>query len=1045
MARTVEHKAAHNQVTVDSSGLIVATLRGFQNAASVHDLNQQLQTLIAAQRAQGKRALFLVDIRSLTNKDGDSSARLEGRKALDMPADATAIVGNSRVAGIILYILRGSNPARHTKFFTSEHKARQWLQSTLRPKRSPSSISLIASAMTGTIGLLTLIGWHIGNTYLTSWLPSLTPMNPMAAVGVLCIAYGFFCYWRAKWRQLKLVGALGVFIGVAALLSIHVGHFSLTTHIINAGTHIDLSDSGAICFMAAGLMTLTVGTKRASVRFVQYCLASLILGLSLCDIFGELYAHDFLYSISFTFAMAFNLAITFLITGSAFVLLVLYRSVGNVLGWVTRTGWLVLVAMVCVQAVAYSSWNQIISRNRKDAQNAFAIRTDTIRDALDQRIQAYTDALHGFQGLFAASEFVDQGEFQAYYNSLHLAANYPGLQTLSFITKVNDKDIPAFIAARRADKSLNPAGNPTFAIANKTTLPVHYVLTYNASANTVGGTDLGSTPNRLRAFQKADATSAPVSSGTLQFGGTNGQPVNPGFFITIPVHYKTSPAVIGYVNAVFYYNTFFAKAFAAENLTRGVNMHINDSQEATPLYTSNTVLTVERPYSSVIASAVADRSWQISVAARPDFGISLSQAHLPRTTLISGQLFSVLLIVIFILQNRARRQALELADSITIDLQNERNLAVANDQKSSAILASIGDAVFAVDNQERITLFNPAAEHISGYSQDEALGKPYKDILRFVLEKDHSVSTRFIKSAFEGRTTSMRRHTMLMRKDGSEVAVADSAAPIHDGKNHIQGVIIVFRDVSKEQALDKAKTEFVSLASHQLRTPLSAINWYNEMLLSGDAGRINKTQRDYLQEISDGNKRMVDLVNSLLNVSRLEVGKLRNEPQRTSMTELAASLGKEMAASVAEKQLSFTNNVPSKLPNVYADPKLLRMVLQNLLSNAIKYTPAKGTITLTMRSATANDIADGGLPKGHYLFASVADSGFGIPKAQQDKIFEKLFRADNVRTMHVEGTGLGLYIVKEVVTKLGGQIWFTSAESVGTTFSVLLPLKTRAS
>ncbi|MDB5181886.1 MAG: sensor signal transduction histidine kinase, partial [Candidatus Saccharibacteria bacterium] len=128
------------------------------------------------------------------------------------------------------------------------------------------------------------------------------------------------------------------------------------------------------------------------------------------------------------------------------------------------------------------------------------------------------------------------------------------------------------------------------------------------------------------------------------------------------------------------------------------------------------------------------------------------------------------------------------------------------------------------------------------------------------------------------------------------------------------------------------------------------------------------------------------------------------------------------------------------------DPKLLRMVVQNLLSNAVKYTPDRGQITYTLRAAEAGDIKAAHLPaSGNYLFMSVADNGYGIPETEQPKIFGKLFRADNVRAMDVEGTGLGLYIVREVATKLGGTVWFTSVEGKGTTFYVVLPYKAKLS
>jgi PAS domain S-box-containing protein len=403
----------------------------------------------------------------------------------------------------------------------------------------------------------------------------------------------------------------------------------------------------------------------------------------------------------------------------------------------------------------------------------------------------------------------------------------------------------------------------------------------------------------------------------------------------------------------------------------------------------------------------------------------------------------VLFAGVLLLMLHSRQQGYRMAARLTADLQRERDLAVASDQKSTAILASIGDAVFAIDAQRHIQVFNAAAERLSGYSSKEALGRPYEEILKFEAEGSGKVNKTFITQALAGKITTLTAPTVLIRKDGGRVPIADSAAPILDAKDHIQGAIIVFRDVSKEYDLDKAKSEFVSLASHQLRTPLSAINWYSEMLLSGDAGEMNTKQHDFLVEIFEGNQRMIELVDSLLDVSRLEVGKLPNRPVATDLAELVGRVEKEFATNIANRHLILTKDI-ADLPRVTADPRQLRMVIQNLVSNAVKYTPDRGKIHLVLRPATPDDMKAAGRHGAEpYWFFSVQDTGYGIPKIQQARIFNKLFRADNVRTLNVNGTGLGLYIVKEVVEKMGGLVWFESLESAGTTFFVIAPVHHR--
>jgi signal transduction histidine kinase len=237
------------------------------------------------------------------------------------------------------------------------------------------------------------------------------------------------------------------------------------------------------------------------------------------------------------------------------------------------------------------------------------------------------------------------------------------------------------------------------------------------------------------------------------------------------------------------------------------------------------------------------------------------------------------------------------------------------------------------------------------------------------------------------------------------------------------------RDIIRIKEIDKAKTEFVSLASHQLRTPLTSISWYAEMLLNGDAGLLNPKQRQYLDEIYIGNTRMIDLVDDLLNASRIDMGTLVSEPTKLDLHGLLDSLLHEFAPLSSSKQIEIIKRYDADISLIFADVDHIRIVFQNLLSNAVKYTPEKGTVSVETQKNEAD------------IMVKITDSGYGIPKHQQAKIFTKLFRADNVREKDTDGTGLGLYIARAIVKQSGGKIWFESAENKGSTFFVNLPIK----
>jgi len=201
------------------------------------------------------------------------------------------------------------------------------------------------------------------------------------------------------------------------------------------------------------------------------------------------------------------------------------------------------------------------------------------------------------------------------------------------------------------------------------------------------------------------------------------------------------------------------------------------------------------------------------------------------------------------------------------------------------------------------------------------------------------------------------------------------------------------------------------------------------MLMTGDAGKLSNNQRKYLEEIYNGNQRMVDLVNALLNVSRIELGTFSIEPEKVKLVDICNSVLEELKQKIGDKKLKVNRKYDKNIPIMRLDSKLVRIIFQNFISNAVKYTPEKGKINISIEKKEKN------------ILIKISDTGYGIPKEQQSKIFSKLFRADNVREKETDGTGLGLYIVKSVVEQSGGETWFKSVEDKGTTFYATIPLK----
>ncbi len=239
----------------------------------------------------------------------------------------------------------------------------------------------------------------------------------------------------------------------------------------------------------------------------------------------------------------------------------------------------------------------------------------------------------------------------------------------------------------------------------------------------------------------------------------------------------------------------------------------------------------------------------------------------------------------------------------------------------------------------------------------------------------------------------------------------------------------------------KEGDDFVSLSSHQLRSPLSIIKWYTEILLDGDAGDLTEEQRKYLTIIESSNQRAIDLVRSLLNVSRLNLGTFSVSPVEVSITEVISEAVSFFKKDAARKEVTIRAEEKDGGLKIQADKHLCLLVIKTLLSNAIAFSKQGGTATLGTAHVRRGETV-GEMPlEEESIVISVTDSGIGIPDKDKSKIFSKLFRASNVKETEGSDSGLGLYVVKTIIDYVGGKVWFTSTVNVGTTFYIALPTK----
>lgn len=1056
-------------VEIQKDGVIYASLSGHITEAIARKLMADTKILVDLQRSSQKPALLLIDVRAVTGQD--SGARSAAKQVADFQLDKIAVCGKRFLKMLGQYILRSGGMGDYSKVFSSSGEARNWLlgsTSLQRPQIFKKNLARLLFTLSIITPLIAIAGWVADRPILTGVYNGLQSMNPVVAITLIALSIAgilltipkkpkkqlillFLCCWSLLFSVLVLVRLMW---GLDANIDTWVFTGGIAEHTIARA-----SPMTAIAIAMLSVFLLSVNKpKRRFHQAIAYVSAIVLLCILASALIGYCYDLPTLYTWFGDAPMAVNTMITlFYLVSGAFVINTLATPDTQVRRFVLNY-WPAIFTFVGLSMVTGFAWQQSIRSQNKDQDKIIGDQFTSTINTVTNRGAAYISTLRDYKAFFASSSTVNAQEFDQFGKTAELSKHYPGVIGISFIKSVPQNQKAAFEAQVRKEQSPFSTAYNNFVIHPSTTgedlFPLLLVSPLTATSSV--GFNLASDPVRLKALEKARDSGDVAATATINLNAarSGNLPTRNGFFISIPIYDQINhqdpttvaerrARLLGTVNAYVEDKLLFSDILKNTNQSQA-HYVISDAANGQLIYESASKKPVDAKLQIQDTISIGGQRWRIQLFANDAYGVSETQRNAPLNTLIGGLSASALIAYLVVSQTRRRQQAYELASNMTEDLQSERNRAVTLQQKDEAVLASIGDAVFAIDIKGIITLFNKACEHISGYDAGEAIGKHYTDILRFEVEATGKANDRFIKEALNGKITSMKNHTILVRKDGHHLQVADSAAPIYDLHQEIQGVIVVFRDVSKEYELDKAKTEFVSLASHQLRTPLSAINWYSEMLLDGTAGKINKDATGYIREIYEGNQRMVELVNSLLDVSRLDLGKLTNNPQPTSIEELVMSLERELQTMITSKQIAMTNKIESKLAFVAADPKLLRMIVQNLLSNAVKYTPDKGTVTVTLRDATLADIAKSGL-RSHApsIFLSVSDNGYGIPEAQQPKIFSKLFRADNVRVLDVEGTGLGLYIVKEVLQKLGGKVWFESKESVGTTFYVILPYKTK--
>ncbi|MBI2040101.1 HAMP domain-containing protein [Candidatus Microgenomates bacterium] len=360
------------------------------------------------------------------------------------------------------------------------------------------------------------------------------------------------------------------------------------------------------------------------------------------------------------------------------------------------------------------------------------------------------------------------------------------------------------------------------------------------------------------------------------------------------------------------------------------------------------------------------------------------------------------------------KKAIERLEQDKGGIQTERNTL-------SIVLSSVVDGIVALDTSKKVVLVNKAAEGLTGFTLSEIQGKPINQFIHFFSETEEISPKGYCATTFTQPLT-------LVGKDGKQNKINLLASPVPFDMQANLSCILILHDLSSEQELERMKLDFVSMASHELKTPLTNIIGYLSVFIDENKDKLNKDQFELLDHSLVSAKQLLALIENLLNVNKIERDQLSVIIEPTDIGNILTKSVEDLQNQAKQKNITLTLTSISGLPKVLADPIRIGEVVTNLVSNAINYTNPGGQVAVSSQRM------------GNELITTVADSGIGIPEEAIPNLFSKFFRVSNNLQKASKGTGLGLYISKSIIQKLNGRIWVESELGKGSKFHFSLPI-----
>jgi PAS domain S-box-containing protein len=677
-----------------------------------------------------------------------------------------------------------------------------------------------------------------------------------------------------------------------------------------------------------------------------------------------------------------------------------------------------VVFFLLLAGVSIGVWRYAQQDMYHRAQEKFEREVLNIQQLLQDRLDDHVQVLYNAQGLFIASMLVERSEWSQLVNRLSFKQRFPGISFMAYIERVDATQKTPFQESVRSDLLTYPAFTIYPDEKRDEYFPIKYLEPFTGNEELLGW-DLGYEKEAI--LRRVGDSGELAAAGRIYRGNIQGD-----YLFILPVYKNGVPvdtvkerrsSLIGFValgiRPVLLLDEHIV--LQRDTHTNFIIELVDENDEILWQRSMPRGLTIADVSGNIVQQVsltTTGLAWKLKVSGPPDFGLAAAEIKMPQLILLGGMGFSFLIFAVYYLIASSRLHALALAGRMTSEL-GKFQLAVRGASNHIVITDSEGIILYA----------NPAVEKTTGYSPQEIIGQTSRIWGRQMPPAFYAQLWKTIKEnkvPYNGEITNRR-------KDGTQYDALVHISPILDKGGNLFGFVGIEEDITTRKRLEKTRSEFVSLVSHQLRTPLTAMRLALETLLNGSAGPLSDEQRTMLLRSKEYSVHMSETIFTMLTIAHLEAGRISIGQDTVNLKELFNGLRMEYEPEYLRKKQIISCDCHGDIV-LSSDAKLLREVLANVISNAIKYTPDSGTITVKA------------VKEGAFVHIDVSDTVYGIPRVQQDRVFKKFFRGTNVVKHDTSGTGLGLYLVHSLITLLHGRVTFVSEENRGTTFSIFLPL-----